>query len=83
MTDVARLREELFGWFAKTLHVEVPAADTDLFENGVLDSLKFVELLLQLEQQYETRVALDDLELDSFRSIDKIAQFVAARNGSA
>ena len=55
--------------------------DTDLFETGVLDSLKFVELLVQLEQQFGTRVSLDDLELDNFRSIGQIAHFIVGRRG--
>jgi acyl carrier protein len=77
------LQEEITGWFADKLHLDVPSAETDLFEIGILDSLKFVELLVQLEQQYGTRVSLDDLDMDNFRSIARIAQYVASRNGQA
>jgi D-alanine--poly(phosphoribitol) ligase subunit 2 len=61
------------------LHLEVPSADVDLFETGVLDSLAFVELLLQLEREFGVSVTLDELEVDNFRSIERIAAFVEAR----
>jgi acyl carrier protein len=69
--------------FADVLKVDVPSADTDLFEAGVLDSLAFVELLLQIEERFGIRTDSDDLEADHFSSIARIAQFVDARTGRA
>lgn len=66
--------------FADVLHLDVPAADVDLFESGVLDSLAFVELLLQLEREFGVTVSLDELEVDNFRSIQRIAEFVEPRS---
>jgi acyl carrier protein len=57
----------------------VPAPDTDVFESGLLDSLAFVDLLGALEHEFGVTIALDDLEVDNFRSIDRIAEFIAAR----
>ena len=65
--------------FPETLHLDPPPADADLFDSGVLDSLAFVELLLRLEQQFGVSVSVDDLELENFRTIERIAEFVAAR----
>lgn len=73
------LHEHIAGIFADTLHVEVPAADTDLFDAGLLDSLAFVELLLRLEQEFGVTASVDDLDADNFRSIARIATFVAQR----
>jgi acyl carrier protein len=53
----------------------VPACNADLLDDGILDSLKFAELLLLLEQQFSI-VNVNALELDDFRSVDRIAQFV-------
>jgi acyl carrier protein len=66
--------------FAGALHIDVPAIDTDLFETGVLDSLAFVELLLQLEREFGLVTTVADLEVENFRSIARIAEFVAERN---
>ena len=83
MPDSNRLRERIAGVFSGALHLDVPAFDTDLFDTGVLDSLAFVELLLQLEREFGVTTSVDDLEVENFRSIDSIADFVAARAGDA
>ncbi|HEY2905787.1 MAG TPA: acyl carrier protein [Vicinamibacterales bacterium] len=77
------LHGRLAAIFADQLHVDVPAPDTDLFATARLDSLGVVELVLELEQQFGISIATDDLELDHFRSLDAIAQFVAARISGA
>jgi acyl carrier protein len=79
MSDSNRLRERIAGVFSGALHLDVPAFDTDLFDTGVLDSLAFVELLLQLEREFGVTTSVDDLESDNFRSIDTIAEFVGSR----
>jgi acyl carrier protein len=76
------LADQIARVFATKLHVEVPSVDTDLVETGVLDSMAFVELLLSLEEGFGVKVSLDELELDNFRSIARIAEFVAGRDGA-
>jgi acyl carrier protein len=72
------LQSELALVFAHVLHVDVPSPDTDLVATGRLDSVLMVELLLQLEVRFGVRMNLEDLEIDHFRSIATIAEFVAA-----
>lgn len=72
------LQSELALVFAQVLHVDVPTPDTDLVATGRLDSVRMVELLLQLEVRFGVRMNLEDLEIDHFRSIATIAEFVAA-----
>ena len=79
MSDVNTLPERIAGIFASALHLDVPSHDTDLFDTGVLDSLAFVELLLQLEREFGVTTSADDLEVDNFRSISTIADFVQLR----
>ncbi len=81
MANRGTLRTEIWKLFLEELSVEVPTMETDLIETGILDSLKFVEMLFQLEQRYETCISMDDLEIANFRSIEKIAEFIASRNG--
>lgn len=70
------LQDQLVKFFAERLQVEVPSHDTDLIETGLIDSLGFVELLLHLEEEYGVRVSLDEVELDSFRTVERIAAFL-------
>lgn len=76
-----RIHQLLFTIFFEKLHIEVPAADTDLVETGVLDSLAFVNLLLCLEQDFGATVPIDELNLDNFRTLDQIAQCVVRVGG--
>ena len=64
--------------FPDALHLDPPPIELDLFDSGVLDSLAFVELLLRLEQDFGVSVSVDDLELENFRTIERIAAFVEA-----
>ncbi len=73
------LHQRIVGIFSAALNVEVPSADADLFEEGLLDSRAFVELLLQLEQEFGVTASVDDLDADNFRSISRIAEFVGQR----
>jgi acyl carrier protein len=67
--------------FRDVLNIEVPATDTDVIEAGLLDSLALVELLAAIEQEFQVELPLDGLEIETFRSVDTIAAFVASMNG--
>jgi D-alanine--poly(phosphoribitol) ligase subunit 2 len=73
------LHDRICRVFTDKLKIEIPGADVDLFETGVLDSLAFVELLLHLESEFGVTVPVDDLEIDNFRSIARVADFVVSR----
>lgn len=82
MSDAADLHDRVARVFSGALHLDIPSVDTDLFESGVLDSLAFVELLLNLEQEFGVTASLDDLEIENFRSISRIVEFVSARQAA-
>lgn len=80
MSEPTALELQLTKIFDQRLNLVVPSAQTDLFEAGGLDSLSFVELLVQIEGEFGIHVSFEDLELDNFRSIAKIANFIAKRH---
>ena len=65
--------------FAEKLQLEPPTPELDLFETGTLDSLRLVELLARLEGELGVRLPMDELEFEDFRTLARIARFVAAR----
>lgn len=83
LTDTNAVIERLGTLFFECFHIEVPSPDTDLLESGILDSLQFVELLLQLEQRFGFRIRIDDMDLDDLRTLARIARLVAANAGKA
>jgi acyl carrier protein len=81
MSEAASLEGQLARIFEQKLNLVVPSFDADLFETRGLDSLAFVDLLLCLEKEFGLKVSLEDLELDNFRSIARLAKFIASRTG--
>jgi D-alanine--poly(phosphoribitol) ligase subunit 2 len=73
---------EVADIFSQKLQIDVPSYDTDLFEAGILDSLQLVELLFELEKTFGVRISLGDTDLETFRSIERIALTLAGKNGS-
>jgi D-alanine--poly(phosphoribitol) ligase subunit 2 len=83
LTDTNAMTERLGAVFAETFHIEVPPADLDLLESGILDSFQFVELLMELERRFGLRIKLEEIELDDLRTLSRIARLVAANGGGA
>lgn len=81
MTDPSAIEARITRIFSTALSLDVPSPELDLFDTGAVDSLGFVELLLQLEQEFGVRIALDDLDLEHFRTIRRIGRFILGRNG--
>jgi len=76
MDTYTPLQSRLLKFFLERVHIEVPSVNTDLFETGALDSLAFVDLLLYMEQEFGITVSLEEVEFDTFRSVEKIAEFL-------
>jgi acyl carrier protein len=77
MTDqaiVARIQRI----FEEVLSISPPAPETDIIEAELLDSLALVTLLFEVEQEFGLQIPLESLEIDDFRSIEKIALFIAS-----
>lgn len=74
MSDELRRRVEEI--FEERLHIRPPDGEVDLLESGVIDSLTFIDLIAELEREF--RVTLDEgnLDIDDFRSIERIAALV-------
>lgn len=83
MADTAKLQDTIAKIFSEKLLIEVSEPDVDLIEAGLLDSLMFVNLLVHLERDLEVIVTLETLDLDHFRSINRIVAFVAAAEQEA
>jgi acyl carrier protein len=79
-TDNEILHARLKAFFSEKLSVEVPSIDADLVQTGILDSLALVELLVCIEKEYGTEVSLDDVGIEDFHSIAKIAEYVDAHS---
>jgi D-alanine--poly(phosphoribitol) ligase subunit 2 len=70
------LEDRIRKLFLEALDIGIDSVETNLIEAGLLDSLMLVELLLQLEQEFDIDVVVADLEIEDFRTLKSIATFV-------
>jgi acyl carrier protein len=70
------LISQLNALFLDQLSIEVPSPDTDLIDTGMLDSMKLVELLVLIEQQFGIRIELEQIEIDDLRTVRGIALMI-------
>ncbi len=83
MYESSAVERQIIRLFLDRLHLEVPSVETDLLATGALDSMGFVELLVSLEERYGIEISLDNVEIDNFRSIQRIAEFVLGKQRSS
>jgi methoxymalonate biosynthesis acyl carrier protein len=76
------LTERVHQLFVEALTMDVPSPDTDLIETGRLDSLALVELLFALEQRFGVDLSLGELDVENFRTLRRISDFVAAQTST-
>ena len=70
------MNEQICKLFANHLYIQIPANDIDLIDGGLLDSLMLVDLLVKLEQEFQITVAMDKLDLEDFRTVERIGDYV-------
>lgn len=79
MKELIPLYDRITRIFSEKLNLEVPGVETDLVEAGILDSLAFVELIVCLEEEFGTGIPTDDIEIDNFRSVVRIANLIVGK----
>ena len=70
------LEQAVRSVFLTRLAVTVPASDVDLLAAGIVDSVTLVELVLALETQLGVSLPFESLEIDDFRTVQRIVSLV-------
>lgn len=60
----------------RTFSPDVGTAQTDLVGTGILDSANLVRLLFAVETQFAVAIPMEDVDIDSIRSVARIADLV-------
>ena len=76
MKDFTVICARLQEIFQEELQVDPPAVSDELIEAGLLDSMMFVSLLIHLEEEFGVKVAIQDIEISDFSTIEKIANLI-------
>ncbi|MGP4020936.1 phosphopantetheine-binding protein [Saccharopolyspora sp. 5N708] len=78
MQHASAITQFVIAEFLPDVPVEELAPDTDLLDEGIIDSLGLLKLLVWLEDAYGIRAEDVELDPDSFRSIAAIDAFITA-----
>ncbi|WP_212823169.1 acyl carrier protein [Catellatospora sp. TT07R-123] len=73
---------DLRGFVTSAARERAPADDDDIFALGYLTSLRALELVTYVERRFGLTVDAEDLSLDNFRTIARIAAFVGRKTAA-
>ena len=80
-SESQRIQRKLIALFSKRLAVHVPSKATDL--SRILDSQKFVELVLHIEEEFNVQIGIEDFEIENFGCVEKIANLILRQQNSS
>ncbi len=84
---MSRLRKLVIDWLDDNYHfgdAEMMLGGDDeksFLQNGILDSLGFVKLILFLEDSFAVKIDIKDIRPANFDSLGKIVRYVSAMPG--
>ncbi len=84
MLPEENLTAQIQSLLLEKLLLEVQSPEEDLLETGRLDSVSLVQLLLEMEDRFQVRLTLSELDLEDFSTVRGLARLVAIqKSGSA
>lgn len=72
------LRAQVAAVMSARAGIEVPDVEADLLDGGLIDSLALVSLIVAFEETFGVEIPLDDFDINRFRSVATIADFLAS-----
>ncbi len=81
--SIVDLKSQIRGYLVRVTRHPDLRDDQNIFDDGIVNSIFAVELVVFIEKQFNMTVENDDLDLANFVSIDAIATFVARKTGAA
>ncbi|MBO4844899.1 MAG: acyl carrier protein [Lachnospiraceae bacterium] len=75
------MKEEITAFIQEINEYEDFEDDTDLFENGILDSLTLVLLINNIEERLGVFIPEEVVTLENFATVSKIAGMVSSLKG--
>jgi acyl carrier protein len=77
------LQQQIAEIFAGRFETKLDSDDIDLLDSGIVDSVKIVELVLEIEQRFGVSLPFEELEIEDFRTLSRLAERIARTLPSA
>jgi acyl carrier protein len=76
-----QVREIVRHFILRSITVTRLDDDANLFESGIVNSLFAVQLMTFIEKTFAIDVAMDDLDIENFKSVNATTAFVLRKKG--
>lgn len=76
MESYIHISEKISTIVSKSLTIDKPDIDKDLFESGLLDSLSLIQLMMELEEGFEITITPEELDVEDYRTIRTMSQMI-------
>ena len=74
-----QIKQFILDELVRNSDTAVLAADENLIDSGVLDSLGIMKLVAFLERKFNIRVSDDEILLNNFESVNAISEFLKGK----
>ena len=74
MRDLETVRRKILEIFLECFDTRLASAEVDLLEGRHVDSVRIVDLVLELEQRFGVTLSFDELEIEDFRTVARLAE---------
>jgi acyl carrier protein len=76
MGDLEDARRQILAIFDERFDTPIASAEVDLLEGRLVDSVKIVDLVLELEHRFGVSLLFEELEIEDFRTVARLAERV-------
>ena len=77
MAELENLRTGILEIFFERFDTRLASAEVDLLEERLVDSVKLVDLVLEIEQRFGVTLPFEELEIEDFRTVTRLAERIA------
>jgi D-alanine--poly(phosphoribitol) ligase subunit 2 len=77
MESLDKLQQQITDIFAERFETRLDSVEVDLLESGIVDSVRIVELVLEIEQRFGVSLPFEALEIEDFRTVPRLAERIA------
>lgn len=79
--DKANVKNTIRGFLCKITRSNDITDTQDIFRGGVINSLYSIQLILFLEKEFAISIQSPDLNIENFRTVNALADFVVGKLG--
>jgi len=76
MGNESMIKSAVCDYILEHVNIESLDYDDDIFEEGLVNSLFAIELMVFLEKTFSIKITMEDLDMEHFKSINSIYDFV-------